>query len=576
MRSVPPLLALMLATIPTTYAYAQWPANGVALCTAANAQQSVAIADNGHGAIVAWEDSRALSGTYDIYATCILPSGVVDPAWPVDGLPVCVATNAQQSPQVASDGAGGAFIVWQDQRNGTSDYGVYMQRVTRDGTLAGGWPQNGIAVCDTVRNQDAPQLVPDGAGGVYAVWVDTRADAANSDIYARRVQADGTSAPGWPATGLAVCTATGLQNQPVIARDGTNGVIIVWLDRRSGDYDVYAARLTPSGARAPGWAADGNLVARTPGSDEQSAVAASDGAGGLFAAWVDYRSGAAGDLFAQHLTSAGLPATGWESDGLPLCVAAGQQLSPRILADVSTGFFAVWEDYRGAGDVYAARVQADGTPAAGWVADGLPLCDAAGFQIGPRLTTDGAGGFFATWSDTRASAINWDLYISRVDGNGLLHAGWTVNGNVLCNAAGVQEQPVIRADGSGGAWVAWQDKRTAAQFDVYASRVGPTFGVTADAGAPEAGARFAAGPSPFRDAATLRLRLPGPGDAQVAIYDMSGRRVRTLADGALAAGEHAWLWDGRDDRGHLVPPGVYLARVSGPGVTAQLRLARVR
>ena len=51
--------------------------------------------------------------------------------------------------------------------------------------------------------------VPDGAGGVIAYWVMDQ--AGTSDVYAQRITADGTVAPGWPATGRAICTATGAQ-----------------------------------------------------------------------------------------------------------------------------------------------------------------------------------------------------------------------------------------------------------------------------------------------------------------------------------------------------------------------------
>jgi hypothetical protein len=56
--------------------------------------------------------------------------------------------------------------------------------------------------------------------------------------------------------------------------------------------------------------------------------------------------------------------------------------------------------------------------------------------------------------------------------------------------------------------------------------------------------------------------VPGRGvPLRVAIYDVAGRLVRVLADGQLAAGRTELLWLGRDERGRLQPPGVYVMQV---------------
>ena len=59
---------------------------------------------------------------------------------------------------------------------------------------------------------------------------------------------------------------------------------------------------------------------------------------------------------------------------------------------------------------------------------------------------------------------------------------------------------------------------------------------------------------------TVRLGVGHAGRIQVRIYDIVGRRVRTLADRVFAAGEHTLTWDGTDDAGQKVPRGVYFVR----------------
>jgi len=72
-------------------------------------------------------------------------------------------------------------------------------------------------------------------------------------------------------------------------------------------------------------------------------------------------------------------------------------------------------------------------------------------------------------------------------------------------------------------------------------------------------------PNPFNPATLLILLLPEgsrPGDAarvSVEVYRASGARVRSLFDGRMQAGRHEIPWDGKDDEGHAVAAGVYLA-----------------
>jgi flagellar hook assembly protein FlgD len=55
--------------------------------------------------------------------------------------------------------------------------------------------------------------------------------------------------------------------------------------------------------------------------------------------------------------------------------------------------------------------------------------------------------------------------------------------------------------------------------------------------------------------------LPDPGVAEVRVFDVRGREVRTLLRAELEPGAHQVYWDGRDDGGRDVASGVYLAQV---------------
>ncbi|MBT3344379.1 MAG: hypothetical protein HN712_23770 [Gemmatimonadetes bacterium] len=55
--------------------------------------------------------------------------------------------------------------------------------------------------------------------------------------------------------------------------------------------------------------------------------------------------------------------------------------------------------------------------------------------------------------------------------------------------------------------------------------------------------------------------LVTPSPVRVDVYDLSGRRVRQLADTRQSSGEYSIDWDGRDDEGGLLPPGLYIVAV---------------
>jgi len=69
-------------------------------------------------------------------------------------------------------------------------------------------------------------------------------------------------------------------------------------------------------------------------------------------------------------------------------------------------------------------------------------------------------------------------------------------------------------------------------------------------------------PNPFNPVTELAIDLPSDADqAQLRVYDVQGRLVRTLWQGALPGGPSRFVWNGRDDGGRQVSSGIYLARL---------------
>jgi hypothetical protein len=79
-------------------------------------------------------------------------------------------------------------------------------------------------------------------------------------------------------------------------------------------------------------------------------------------------------------------------------------------------------------------------------------------------------------------------------------------------------------------------------------------------------------PNPFNPSTQIRFVLSVSGKTRLAIYDILGRRIRTLIDGVRPAGEQQVTWDGRDDAGLAAASGVYFYRLEANGLTQTRKL----
>jgi len=179
---LPVLIGFLILPLFQENALAQWIYNGTPVCTYSENQNSPRIADMGDGTfIITWYDNRG--SEIDIYAQKIDAFG--NPLWDLDGVLICGVGTSQYSPLPVSDGNGGAIIVWQDYRNGNSDY--YAQRINTDGITQ--WTSGGVAVCLHTSYQYDINIAEDGLGGAFFCWRDNR--DGNYDLFAQRLDSSG-------------------------------------------------------------------------------------------------------------------------------------------------------------------------------------------------------------------------------------------------------------------------------------------------------------------------------------------------------------------------------------------------
>jgi predicted lipoprotein with Yx(FWY)xxD motif len=385
--------------------YAMWNVDGIAVCSQDSNYKPMIVSDGSGGAIISWQAYRG-SETADIFAQRVDASGNVQ--WTLNGVPVCVVVFEQDTIQMISDGVGGAILTWQDYRSNTGFPDIFAQRVNQSGTML--WTANGVNICNQAASQRGPRIVSDGNGGAFITWFDNR--AGNYDIYTQRVGSAG--AVQWTTNGVATCTMASDQLTPDICSDGAGGVIVTWTDFRSTtDFNIYAQRVGPSGAIV--WVVDGVVLNNNVAYDQNEPKIVSDGMGGAIVSWTDYRTGTTADIYAQRVNSTGAvqwtatgiticTATGdqikselvsdgnngayitwedhrnvgnsdiyaqriasdaalnWAATGYVICEVENNQMAPSIVSNGNLGAIVVWQDYRSGNnyDIYSVGFNTGG------------------------------------------------------------------------------------------------------------------------------------------------------------------------------------------------------------------------
>jgi hypothetical protein len=397
------------------------------------------------------------------------------------------------------------------------------------------------------------------------VW-DERLTGTDVNIWAQRIGPSGNLL--WPARGKPICRSPDFQLSPVLVGDDAGGAYIAWEDwRESPLVQIYAQRIDASGN--PRWQVNGILVSSDSVRGEHP-VMVSDGAGGAFVAWHH------GDIYAQRLVGTG---PRWQQSGIVVCGAPGLQYWPAIDRTSDGGIVLAWADRRpGLEDIDAYAQKVDSTGAILWQPDGVPISTLENHQEPTAVVSDGAGGAIVAWPDSRLNDPG--QYVQHVDASGTPR--WTPNGTWL--GGGPDGGPRV-VPGAGGFIVVWADNRngiydefyTPQNLDLFAARVTMAGIVDVPRRLPPPFRLLPARPNPTHAETIIPFELTTAQPIRLEIFSPLGQVVRSLARfEEFGAGRHELLWNGRNDAGRPVPPGVYLVRLSAAGQSAVGRITLLR
>ena len=276
--------------------------------------------------------------------------------------------NARES-QVALDGAGNAFAVWQ-RSNGT------VQVVQAATALAGDSWESPIDLSGTGSFGVEPQLALDGGGGAVALWRDSSSN---------KIQATDQQSVNQPWTAPVDLTAVGEIGQSARVALGGGVATAVWDGNDGSEWGVHAAGSTGLGAWTAALAITGEPFGETP-------EVGADAAGDAVAVWRHY------DGVNYVIQAASKPAGGPWGTALNLTGPSEFGREPAIALDAAGGSAVAWVSY--SGEAMAAGRSSTGT----WTASAA-LSAAGEVADTPEVGIDGDGNGLVVWVDSASQAV---------------------------------------------------------------------------------------------------------------------------------------------------------------------------
>ncbi|NOY07046.1 MAG: T9SS type A sorting domain-containing protein [Chlorobi bacterium] len=381
--------------------------------------------------------------------------------WKLDGMRVCPENSDQDNVAVATNEIGETAVAWRDVRY--TEETVYFQHLTRGGNYL--LPDSGVKICEVNSPKSEIHCYSLFGGESIIIWVDER--NKNKDIFGQRI--DQSGALMWGPLGKSICSAPGDQQQISVLVLDPSTIVIAWTDGRNlqaSGTDIFAQVINESGD--PAFAVNGVPVCIERGHQAMPVLAAGNPSEFIIA-WADLRNGGVNsDIYSQKFDPQGTPL--WNIRGNPVCTDPATQVFPRIVSSGNGATIITWEDSRNNGSVFGQRLDNQGNRT--WTVSGVPVGGKNGFLRNHRTITDQQGGSIVVYEDW--SGANADIYAQRIDPTGALLWG-SGKGKPVAAGQGNQTNPVVVGDSLKGAIVVWTDTRDSANRaeDIYCQRLNP-------------------------------------------------------------------------------------------------------
>ena len=417
-----------------------WGPDGIPLSASTDYEPAPRVVEAGDGDLVVVWSRLPTAGDGKIMLQRLAPDG--KQRYPQGGLAIAGDPGEDPAfPTIVPSTFGSVIVTWvRDISTLNSPRHIRARRFAPDGNPV--WA-NHVAVYDAgpVPISHQAKVASDGAGGAVLVW--HRAQGSLFNSFVQRLASDGTEF--FPHNGVAVATSALQHLDPALAFQPSTGESFVFWNERNlaqTQWGIYAQKITAAGARA--WGDDGLVLVpvNTVLKYSPHAVPVADGAAVFFA---DEPTGQFNQdrVLGIRVDTQGAPV--WSGSPIAVSSHLSTKRGLPVTVDANGVSRMVWEDNRnGASDIYGQNVNLDGTLGAPVtaVAEGAapgggilrldanrpnPFRESTVIELGPggpgsrRIVISDAAGRIVRRLDARAGeAVRWD---GRSDAHELLPSG---------------------------------------------------------------------------------------------------------------------------------------------------------
>jgi hypothetical protein len=287
--------------------------------------------------VVAWQTDKR--GEFDIDGKFVSRDGKL---LTKNSLSVSSAQGDQYFAAVAW-GKRQGLLVWEDHRD--KDPGIYAARITNDRKIL---DPEGIPLVTGPELRQYPRIAWDGTQ-YLVIWEEERAAPLNVDILGVRVSEEGSILDPHP---IPIGSHARDQFWSSVATNGAT-FLVVWTDQRSGEYDIYGARVDHSGH-----VLDREGIPISTESKEQEYPHVDWDGNRFWVVWVDKRNGSA-VIYGTKVLSDGKVL---DPEGIVLSRKSGVRAFPFILPLSSNQSLIMWEEETPTGrDILGSMVDDTGS-----------------------------------------------------------------------------------------------------------------------------------------------------------------------------------------------------------------------
>lgn len=445
---------------------------------------------------IVWEDSE----NSQLFVQAVESSGTL--VWPESGVMLNSPYLYNTDPKISHIDEY-TYVGWTANEDGYSpDNQVIVQKIDQNGNLL--WGEEGIILNSVIGND----FINTMTGRCY-FWL--ALDNSQYMLYAKLLDEDGNTAPGWNDDGMLISNMAGqvwfndINVQPF---DIESGFLIFWID----DQLLLGQLITEEGVAL--WQ-EGGLPIINSGHGLTNMVATFDEDQDMtYMVWMDTYPVFDTSIYAQKVDINGNEL--WADNGISI----SEGMYPDV-AKIGDYILIVWnfktEDHTY--DIKAQLVNSEGEQQ--WEQGGITICDSPHDQLEPKVEVIDESNFVICWRDNRAGQYGENEVLCTSIYTQKIYTGPTYTPDDILNAITEKLQQNY--------------------------------------------------PNPFNPTTSIEYSIQYDAKIELSIFNIKGQKVRQLVNEQLESGKHSVIWVGEDDNGKQVSSGIYYYKLIVNGKTEAVK-----